>query len=62
MAATFSSFSSSLDEDPLDDSMSVSQSPTIYAFPFFFLWNLFCFPSFLKGKCALGPFLSILVI
>jgi hypothetical protein len=35
MAATFSSFSSSLEEDPLDDSMSVSQSPTMHAFPFF---------------------------
>jgi hypothetical protein len=47
MAATFSSFSSSLEEDPLEDSMSVSQSPTMYVFPFFFLWNLLCFPSFL---------------
>ena len=37
MVANFSSFSSSLEEKPLDDSMSVSQSPTIYAFPFFFL-------------------------
>jgi hypothetical protein len=41
IAATFSSFSSSLEEDPLDDSMSVSQSPTMYAFTFFYLWNLF---------------------
>jgi hypothetical protein len=37
MAATFSSSSSSLEEEPLEDSMSVSQSPTIYAFPLFFL-------------------------
>jgi hypothetical protein len=33
----FHHFISSLEEDPLEDSMSVSQSPTIYAFPFFFL-------------------------
>jgi hypothetical protein len=37
MMATFSSFSSSLEEDLLEDLMSVSESPTIYAFPFFFL-------------------------
>jgi hypothetical protein len=37
MAVTFSSSSSSLEEEPLEDSMSMSQSPTIYAFPFFFL-------------------------
>jgi hypothetical protein len=35
MEATFSSFSSSLEEDPLEHSISVSQSPTIYDFPFF---------------------------
>jgi hypothetical protein len=34
---TFSSFSYSLEEESLEDSMSVSQSPTIYAFPFFLL-------------------------
>jgi hypothetical protein len=37
MAVTFSSSSSSLEEEPLEDSMSVSQSPTIYVFPFLFL-------------------------
>jgi hypothetical protein len=37
MAVTFLSFSSSLEEDPLEDSMSVSQSSIIYAFPFLFL-------------------------
>jgi hypothetical protein len=37
MAATFLSSSSSLEEEPLEYSMLVSQSPTIYAFPFFFL-------------------------
>jgi hypothetical protein len=36
MAVTFSSYSS-LEEETLEDSMSVSQSPTIYTFPFFFL-------------------------
>jgi hypothetical protein len=44
--ATFSSSSSSLEDEPLEDPMSVRQSPTIYAFPFFLLWNLFCLPSF----------------
>jgi hypothetical protein len=38
---------SSLEEDPLEDSMSVNQSTTIYAFSFFFLWNLLFLPSFL---------------
>jgi hypothetical protein len=42
--ATFSS--SSLEEEPLEDSMSVSQSPIMYAFPAFLLWNFFCLPSF----------------
>jgi hypothetical protein len=42
IAATFSSFSSSLEEDPLEDSMSVSQSPTMYAFPFFSSYGTFC--------------------
>jgi hypothetical protein len=37
MAMTFSSSSSSLEEVPLEDSMSASQSPIIYAFSFFFL-------------------------
>jgi hypothetical protein len=46
MAATFSS-SSSLEEELLMDSMSVSQSPTMYAFRPFLLWNLFCLPLFL---------------
>jgi hypothetical protein len=41
IAATFSSFSSSLEEDPLENSMSVSQSPTMYAFHFSF-YGIFC--------------------
>ena len=50
MAATFSLSLSSSDE-PLDESMSVSQSPTMYGFPlFFFLWKSFFLPSlFLYG-------------
>jgi hypothetical protein len=50
-AATFS-FSSSLSspDEPLDVSRSMSQSPTIYALPFFFLWYSLFLPSlFLYG-------------
>jgi hypothetical protein len=45
--STFSS-SSSLEEEPLVYSMSLSQSPTMYAFPPFILWNLFYLPSFFE--------------
>jgi len=41
MAATFSSSLSLQEESPLELSMSVSQSPTMYALPFFFLWYSF---------------------
>jgi len=46
MAATFSSSLSFPEESPLELSMSVSQSPTIYALPFFFLWYSFFLPPF----------------
>jgi len=41
MVVTFSSSLSLLEESPLELSMLVCQSPTIYAFPFFFLWYSF---------------------
>jgi len=47
MAATFSSSLSLLEESPLELSMLVSQSPTMYALPFFFLWYSFLPPFFL---------------
>jgi hypothetical protein len=46
MVVTFSS-SFSLEAEPLEDSMSVSQSPTIYAFPFFFFVKLLVLAFFL---------------
>jgi hypothetical protein len=52
MATTFSSFSYSLEEDPLEDSMLVSQSPTIYAFHL----------SFYEISCPLEEFLFLLLI
>jgi hypothetical protein len=61
MVATFSSFSSSLEEDPLDDSMSVSQSPTMYAFPFFLFVEPLVLPILLFQE-SLFLFLIITVI
>jgi hypothetical protein len=47
-SATTFSFSSSLshEDELLLEQMLVSQSPTIYVFPPFVLWNCFHFPSF----------------
>jgi hypothetical protein len=54
--ATFLSFSSSLEEDPLEDSMSVSQSPTIYAFHFS------VYESLMLAFLPLEEFLFLLLI
>jgi hypothetical protein len=39
-----------------------SHSPTKQTLKTFYISNQLCFSFKLKGKCALGPFLSILVI